>query len=345
MKYWVAKRAAPHAAEALECLGGNGYVEESGCRGCCATRRSTPSGRLGNVAALDVLRATSRAGRVALFWRSASRPGRQRAARRPPRRPQPLIRARRARFEARRWSRTWPWPCRPACWCATRPPRWPTPSARGELGQGGRVYGTLPPVPTPTQYWSARWRREGPRPREADLQAVERFPLAGEAPCESPAWPPRANARPSRAGGRGRAASWTACSLRAGRRRGGDPDSAHGEAWAGTGTALVAALEGLAAGRAGGGSGCSPPTTTSTPCALSAPRLSAHRLHAGAVDRARTQLKPEIPPEGEYGIPLRDELVLEKRYEDDPLRGRRAHRAHHAQPARPRQRDHARDAT
>ena len=30
MKYWVCKRAAPHAAEALECLGGNGYVEESG---------------------------------------------------------------------------------------------------------------------------------------------------------------------------------------------------------------------------------------------------------------------------------------------------------------------------
>ena len=28
-KYWVCKRAPPHAAEALECLGGNGYVEES----------------------------------------------------------------------------------------------------------------------------------------------------------------------------------------------------------------------------------------------------------------------------------------------------------------------------
>jgi alkylation response protein AidB-like acyl-CoA dehydrogenase len=28
-KYWICKRAAPHAAEALECLGGNGYVEES----------------------------------------------------------------------------------------------------------------------------------------------------------------------------------------------------------------------------------------------------------------------------------------------------------------------------
>src|SRR6185503_18160874 len=29
MKYWVCKRQAPHAAEALECLGGNGFVEES----------------------------------------------------------------------------------------------------------------------------------------------------------------------------------------------------------------------------------------------------------------------------------------------------------------------------
>jgi putative acyl-CoA dehydrogenase len=28
-KYWVTKRAAPAAVEALECLGGNGYVEES----------------------------------------------------------------------------------------------------------------------------------------------------------------------------------------------------------------------------------------------------------------------------------------------------------------------------
>jgi putative acyl-CoA dehydrogenase len=29
MKYWVCKRGAPLAAEALECLGGNGYVEEA----------------------------------------------------------------------------------------------------------------------------------------------------------------------------------------------------------------------------------------------------------------------------------------------------------------------------
>ncbi len=30
MKYWVCKRAPAHAAEALEALGGNGFVEDSG---------------------------------------------------------------------------------------------------------------------------------------------------------------------------------------------------------------------------------------------------------------------------------------------------------------------------
>ena len=45
MKHWVCKRAPWHATEALECLGGNSYVEESGMPGSCATRRSTRSGR------------------------------------------------------------------------------------------------------------------------------------------------------------------------------------------------------------------------------------------------------------------------------------------------------------
>jgi putative acyl-CoA dehydrogenase len=62
-KYWVCKRAAPHAAEALECLGGNGYVEES-----IMPRlfRESPLNSLwegaGNVNALDVLRAASKEG-------------------------------------------------------------------------------------------------------------------------------------------------------------------------------------------------------------------------------------------------------------------------------------------
>ncbi len=58
MKYWVCKRATPHAAEALECLGGNGFVEDSGMP---LILRDSPLNSIwegsGNVAALDVLRA------------------------------------------------------------------------------------------------------------------------------------------------------------------------------------------------------------------------------------------------------------------------------------------------
>jgi len=57
-KYWVCKRAPGHAAEALECLGGNGFIEDSGMP---RLFRESPLGSIwegsGNVAALDVLRA------------------------------------------------------------------------------------------------------------------------------------------------------------------------------------------------------------------------------------------------------------------------------------------------
>jgi hypothetical protein len=36
------------------------------------------------------------------------------------------------------------------------------------------------------------------------------------------------------------------------------------------------------------------------------------RVHRGAVDRSRASLKPEIPLVGAYGIPLRDEIELER---------------------------------
>jgi putative acyl-CoA dehydrogenase len=58
MKYWIAKRGPAHAAEALECLGGNGFVEDSGLP---LLYRDAPLNSIwegsGNVAALDVLRA------------------------------------------------------------------------------------------------------------------------------------------------------------------------------------------------------------------------------------------------------------------------------------------------
>src|SRR5205085_3313533 len=61
MKYWVCKRAPAHAGEALECLGGNGFVEDSGMPLLYrdAPLNSTWEGS-GNVAALDVLRALAK---------------------------------------------------------------------------------------------------------------------------------------------------------------------------------------------------------------------------------------------------------------------------------------------
>ncbi|MFO8075032.1 MAG: isovaleryl-CoA dehydrogenase [Egibacteraceae bacterium] len=60
-KYWVCKRAPAHAAEALECLGGAGYVEESGLP---RLYRQSPLNGIwegsGNVQCLDVLRAMAR---------------------------------------------------------------------------------------------------------------------------------------------------------------------------------------------------------------------------------------------------------------------------------------------
>jgi len=57
-KYWVCKRATPHAAEAMECLGGNGYAEDSGMP---RLYREAPLMGIwegsGNVSALDTLRA------------------------------------------------------------------------------------------------------------------------------------------------------------------------------------------------------------------------------------------------------------------------------------------------
>jgi putative acyl-CoA dehydrogenase len=60
-KYWITKRAPAFTAEAMECLGGNGYVEESGMP---RLYREAPLNSIwegsGNVNALDVLRALGR---------------------------------------------------------------------------------------------------------------------------------------------------------------------------------------------------------------------------------------------------------------------------------------------
>jgi putative acyl-CoA dehydrogenase len=69
-KYWLTRRAPPFVAEAMECLGGNGYVEESPH---ARLHRAAPLNGIwegsGNVICLDVLRALARSPRArdALF--------------------------------------------------------------------------------------------------------------------------------------------------------------------------------------------------------------------------------------------------------------------------------------
>jgi GNAT superfamily N-acetyltransferase len=81
----------------------------------------------------------------------------------------------------------------------------------------------------------------------------------------------------------------------------------------GVGTALVAAVERLAAQQ-----GCRRLWLLTTNDNLDGLRFYQRRgfrlaaLHTGAVDDSRARMKPEIPPVGDYGIPLRDEVELDK---------------------------------
>lgn len=82
--------------------------------------------------------------------------------------------------------------------------------------------------------------------------------------------------------------------------------------WVGIGSALVRALE-----QRGTEQGWQRLWVLTTNDNVDALRFYQRRgfqlveLHPGAVDAARDELKPEIPRAGAYGIPLRDELVLE----------------------------------
>jgi GNAT superfamily N-acetyltransferase len=83
--------------------------------------------------------------------------------------------------------------------------------------------------------------------------------------------------------------------------------------WHGGGTSLVRAVERVALD-----AGCARLFVITTNDNVDALRFYQRRgfrlaeLRPGAVDRSRATGKPEIPAVGEYGIPLRDELVLDK---------------------------------
>ena len=148
-KYHVCKQAPAHAAEALECLGGNGYVEESGMP---RLYREAPLGSIwegsGNVAALDALRVLTREpGAVEAFFAELDLAARRR---RPAGRgdggarkeaADPVGASDRRLAESHR--RHPPGGAADQC---TATPRWRTPSRRpGWPADGGRAYGTLPP--------------------------------------------------------------------------------------------------------------------------------------------------------------------------------------------------------
>jgi GNAT superfamily N-acetyltransferase len=81
----------------------------------------------------------------------------------------------------------------------------------------------------------------------------------------------------------------------------------------GAGTALIDAVERLAAEH-----GCRRLWLLTTNDNVDALRFYQRRgfrliqLNPGGVDEARARLKPQIPATGNYGIPLHDELVLDK---------------------------------
>jgi putative acyl-CoA dehydrogenase len=147
LKYWVCKRAAPHAAEALECLGGNGYVEESGMP---RLLRDSPLNSIwegsGNVAALDVLRATVREaeGLPAFLAECELARGGNRLLDAQLDRLRAAATPAEPQFEARRLVEELALALQASLLVRNAPPAVADAFCAGRLGDGGRVYGTLP---------------------------------------------------------------------------------------------------------------------------------------------------------------------------------------------------------
>jgi putative acyl-CoA dehydrogenase len=147
LKYWVCKRAAPHAAEALECLGGNGYVEESGMP---RLLRDSPLNSIwegsGNVAALDVLRATVKEpeGLPAFLAECELARGGNRLLDAQLDRLRSATAPAEPQFEARRLVEELALALQASLLVRNAPAFVSDAFCAGRLGDGGRVYGTLP---------------------------------------------------------------------------------------------------------------------------------------------------------------------------------------------------------
>ncbi len=153
-KYWTCKRAPNHAFESIECLGGAGYVEESGMP---RLYREAPLASIwegsGNVMSLDVLRALSRSPRsLEVFLDEVEHA--QGADARLDASVGKLEGTVRGSRDARArvpdgWLKAWRCACRAPCWCATDRRLSPTPSVpRAWRPTGGSSTAPCPPEST-----------------------------------------------------------------------------------------------------------------------------------------------------------------------------------------------------
>ena len=164
-KYHVCKRVPNHAFEALECLGGNGYVENSGLP---RLYREAPLCSIwegsGNVMALDVLRALARTPEALdVFLSELDAATGSRHALRRLRRDRALASSRGppSWSTARAWSSSgWRWRCRPRNSSNMLPPPCPTPSwRRGSATAAACTTARCRPGPTSTPSSTATSRR------------------------------------------------------------------------------------------------------------------------------------------------------------------------------------------
>ena len=146
-KYWLCKRLPAFAAEAMECLGGNGYVEDAPL---ARLYREAPLNGIwegsGNVICLDVLRSLERTpdARGALLDEIAKGGSRSRSAAAAI--PQPVKAAGDAEFEARRVVEAVALALQASLMERYAPPEAADAFCASRLeGRGGRAFGTLPP--------------------------------------------------------------------------------------------------------------------------------------------------------------------------------------------------------
>ena len=190
LKYWVCKRTPPHAVECLECLGGNGYVEESGMPRLV---RESPLNSIwegaGNVQCLDLLRTMARSPRSldAFFAEVGEAAGAEPPSTRPPAGCATSWRAwLRSRRAPAAWSSGWPWCCRGRSWFATAMRRSPTRSAhRGLARTGAAPSGRCRRAATSRESSRATMRRSEAQPPSVRRALISRSRSASR-PSHSP---------------------------------------------------------------------------------------------------------------------------------------------------------------